>query len=242
MPTLHTSPAVSPRRQVVAAALLLGSAILQYVAAAERWLVAPASWTRSDRWVEDHLFDYSYPADPWENIGAAAQWFGVGYVMLALGVLALAGTGGGSGNQLSKVSAVVAAMSSGLIGVHAFLSGVLGQPTFLQGPLALSAVVGPVALLGTALVYARSSPLTALACILLLITTVPGYLFASMGVAPAVIGTQSYDTTPHTETVVATSTAAAAFVLMTAAMVSALRRRRRREGTARFVQQNMIGA
>ncbi|MFF8186361.1 hypothetical protein ACF044_03775 [Microbacterium sp. NPDC016588] len=219
-----SQPTVDPRRQVIAATLLLGSAALQYVAAAERWLVAPATWTRQDRWIEDHLFDYSYPADPWENIGTAAQWFGAGYLLLAAGVLVLAGRGHGPAYGLSRIAAVSTAACLGLTGVHAFASGVLGVPTFLQWPILLLGVIAFAGLIVLVAVSIWSAPATALTSALLLMTTVPGYIFACFVIAPAVVGSSSYDTTPHTETVIAVATAAAAAVLLIASSISALRR------------------
>jgi hypothetical protein len=231
-------PAVDPRRQVSAAAFLLGSAALQYIAAAERWLAAPTTWTRRDRWIEDHLFDYSYPADPWENIGAAAQWFGAGYLLLAAGVLVLVGRGHGPAHGLSRMAAVSTAVGLGLTGVHALASGVLGAPTFLQWPIILFGVVAFAGLIVLVAVSIRSAPATALTSALLLMTTVPGYIFACFVIAPAVVGSSSYDTTPHTETVIAVATAAAAVVLLIASSISALRRTiaRRPTGGARLAE------
>ena len=75
---------------LAAATLILGSAALQLVASLQRWVVLRDSWTRADFTIEDHRFDCSFPADPWEHLGLTAQVFGAGSLLLGFGVVTMA--------------------------------------------------------------------------------------------------------------------------------------------------------
>ena len=44
------------------------------------------TWNRADISIEDSRFDYWFPAAPWENLGAAAQLYGLGMIALAGGI------------------------------------------------------------------------------------------------------------------------------------------------------------
>jgi hypothetical protein len=253
---LHAPTASSRFWPLTAVALLAGSALLQLVASLERWVTLVAGWTRTDFSIEDHRFDYSYPAQPWENLGSTAQFFGAGMILLVLGVIAVArataqgavtqgaagrrteshgaaapgaeaqGTAGRrSGDRTTRVLVGAVAASFGLTGAHALVSGLIGFPAPLQYLpiqllLSLVAVVGLVAL---AVRWLRVSPAASVACVLLLGATLPGFYLASFQIAPALVGYQSYDTTPFTETIVAASTALAALAML-AAMILASRR------------------
>jgi len=81
-----------------------------------------------------------------------------------------------------------------------------------------------VCLIILAVMSLPASRAVSLACLFLVGATVPGYLCASYAVAPIIIGYQSYDTTPWTETIVAGSTAAAGFCLLAGVAVAAFRR------------------
>lgn len=212
------SPARSERRvawRIAAAALVLASAVLQYLASMQRWVEAASTWTPTDRLVEDSLFDYFHPADPWENVGTAAQTFGAGYLLLALGVLAI-GRASPDRSTLALVACRIVAASFALVGLHALISGLLGAPTVLQStPLQLlRGLVEFVALVFLAASGARTSITTSLTWLLLIGATLLGYLVSTFLIAPAVTGYQSFDTTPHTETVVAAWTAAAGVALL----------------------------
>jgi hypothetical protein len=63
--------------------------VLQLTASLQRWVVFRGPRTADDTSVEDHRFDYSFPWHPWEPTGTAAQLFGAGTVLLALGVLVM---------------------------------------------------------------------------------------------------------------------------------------------------------
>ncbi|MBP2457911.1 hypothetical protein ABID70_000475 [Clavibacter michiganensis] len=217
--------------RAVAAALLALSAWLQLDASLQRWVTARGSWTRQDRWIEDHLFDYAYPDDPWEAIGDAAQRYGLGMILLALALVAVAVARGGT-RVTGGVLVVLVAGPFAAQGVHALASGVLGRPSplaHLLDVLALVQVAGGiavVALLVAALVRRAptdESPADAVAVVLALGASVPGYLLATFMIAPLIHGSASYDTTPWTETVVAASTAAAALAMLVSAV--AVRRR-----------------
>lgn len=200
---------------------MLGSAGLQLVAAIERWVVHSDAWTRGDASVEDHLFDYSSPAAPWEHLGSTAQFFGAGILLLALGFLAASRAVPETNSAFQRVLVVVVAVSFASSGAHALVSGVFGAPTLLQVPplpsfLSLAGFVGLILLASR---WLRSAWLASVACVLLLGSTMPGYLLASFQIAPAIVGYQSHDTTPWTEAVVAVTTGAAGTVLLIAALV-----------------------
>ncbi|KQQ06158.1 MULTISPECIES: hypothetical protein [unclassified Rathayibacter] len=223
-----TSASVRPlsrwRTVLGAAVLVLASAVLQALAAVERWVVAADGWTREDRTIEDHLFDYAFPADPWENVGAAAQLHGIGTILLALGVLA-AGRALTPPGRVGGLLVILIAASFGLLGLHALVSGVIDAPSPLQnvGIQLVLGLVSAVALVALALLWATVSWAAAVAAVLLLGATLPGYLFAAFAIAPMVMGYQSYDTTPWTEGVVAASTAVAGLLLLVAAGGRAVR-------------------
>jgi hypothetical protein len=208
---------------LVAAVLLLASAGLQLVASLERWVFLTNSWTRTDAWIEDSRFDYFYPADPWENLGTTAEMFGLGTVLLACGILAMARAAEGTISRPARLLSAVTASSFALTGLHALVSGVFDAPSPLQHP-AVQLLLGAVGFIGLGVLgirWLRSSAATSAACVFLLGASLPGYLWAAFVIAPAVAGTQSYDTTPWTETVVAATIAAAGLSMLVAAAVAA---------------------
>lgn len=215
------------RWALAAAGLLLASASLQGMASLERWVAQQTDWDRTDISIEDHRFDYAFPADPWENLGTAAQVFGFGTVLLAIGVLAMAKTVSSSGSPIGRrtesalegMLVVLVAGSFALTGLHALFSGILGAPTLLQHlplPLLFGAIgfAGLIVLAGR---WLRVSWPTAVACLLLLGASLPGYLVAAFTIAPALAGYQSHDTTPWTETIVAAWPALAGLAMCGAA-------------------------
>ena len=222
-----------PRRGVsvpwslAAAGLFLVSAAAQLVASLQRWVTASESWTRTDRLVEDNLFDYSYPADPWENIGTAAQYFGAGYLALSLGIVALVRAAPRDQAARMRLVAAVVAGSFALDGGHALVSGLINSPTPVQHVLVLQWLLSLGAflcLIVLGALWLRTSWPRTLACLFLLGATVPGYLWAMFTLAPLITGYQSHDTTPWTETIVAGSTAAAGVSLLLAAGAAQFRR------------------
>ncbi|MWV48262.1 hypothetical protein GRS96_03100 [Rathayibacter sp. VKM Ac-2803] len=217
-----TSVAVRPlalrrRWALGAAGLLLASAVLQLLASIERWVVAADGSAREDSTIEDHRFDYSFPADPWENVGSAAQLHGIGTILLALGVLAAHRAFTPRG-RVAGLLALLVAVSFGLLGLHALVSGVLGAPTPLQnvGLQLVLSTIPAVALVALALLWATESPFAAVAAVFLLGATLPGYLLAAFAIAPMIMNYQSYDTTPWTEAVVAASIAVAGLLVLVA--------------------------
>lgn len=205
---------------LAAACLFLVSAALQLIASLQRWVTFSGSWTRTDRLIEDNVFDYSYPADPWENVGTAAQYFGAGYLSLSLGVVTMLLAAPALQTARTRVLAVIVAASFALDGGHALVSGLINTPTPVQHVLALQwlfSLVGCACLIALGALWLRIWRPGALACLFLLGATVPGYLWAMYALAPLITGQESYDTTPWTETVVAGSTAAAGVSLLVAA-------------------------
>ncbi|QHC58860.1 hypothetical protein [Rathayibacter sp. VKM Ac-2760] len=217
---------------LLAAGALIASALLQVQASLQRWVTAREGWTREDRWVEDHLFDYTIPADPWERIGTTAQVHGLGALLIAVALLVMARAL--SAGAVFRLTSIVVAAVFGLSGLHGVVSGLIGAPTPLQWPF-LQMMLSLVPILGLGALAARSarrSLPTAFAYACLLGSTTPGLLVATFVIAPAITGFQSYDTTPWTETVVAATTGAAACAMLCAAGAFALRARSRRTRVA----------
>ena len=224
----HRARRVSAQWSLVAAGLFLAAAALQLVASLERWVVLSASRTRTDISIEDHRFDYSYPADPWQDLGTTAQFFGVGLLLLALGITAVARSVAHRDGGLERMLTVATAASFGITGVHALVSGLIGVPSplqFLPVQLFLS-LVGFAGLIALSVRWLLVSWASSVACLLLLAVTLPGTIVVTFQIAPAIVGYQSHDTTPFTETIVAVSTAAAGVAMLVAAGVAALSRRR----------------
>ncbi|MFB2581365.1 hypothetical protein ACEXQD_08940 [Herbiconiux sp. P15] len=219
----------SARWSLVVAALWLASAALQVVASLERWVVAAGSWTRGDVSIEDHRFDYWWPADPWENVGAAAQLHGAGLLLLAIGVLLLPRAAPARRHGLDGAVAVVVAILFGFDGAHVLVSGLMGAPSPLQY-VPLQLLLAGVTAIGLVVLaanrFATSWP-TALGCLVLVGATLPGYIVATFVIAPAITGYQSFDTTPWTETIPAVWTALAALLVLVTAAASAIRGSRR---------------
>jgi hypothetical protein len=218
----------------LASALLAGAALLQAWASWMRWADAAGSWSRTDYSVVDHRFDYLFPSAPWENVGAAAQAAGAGYLLAALAVAVLA-VGAGSAPVLRGIVLWGFSLPTALIGLHALWSGVIASVSpmvawagaaggVLQLPLACAQLVGLVAL--GALLSRRpgwASVLGVLAAALLALAyTALGEIAAQFAIAPALGGTPSQDSTSFYELVLAGAAALAALAL--AAVGAASRR------------------
>ncbi len=220
--------------------VLAASAVLLLLASTQRWVTAWEHWDRADYWVEDHRFDYFFPADPWEPIGDAAQLFGAGYALIPIALLLLAGLARGRWILAGVLGAIVAGHPFALFGIHAVWSGLLGAPSPLAGPLSAYGAPGPLAwlvdadLLGIAGLLGTAALVVALArsaakewipvAVLLLPTTGLGYIVAAFGIAP-MFADASYDTTRWTETVIAAWTALAALAALSALVIGAARGR-----------------
>jgi hypothetical protein len=218
-------PWVSATGSLIVAALFLASAVLQVVASLERWVVFRNSLRPGDVSAEDHLYDYNFPYDPWEPIGTAAQVFGVGVLVLALGILLMPLA---LSTRLPTrrpwfwvlvviecVLALAVAGSFVIRGVHAIASGITGAPSPLQSTGALDwiAFIGLIVLA----VMWWNSRAAVITCFFLIGSTGMGLLVAAFVIAPIVAGGTSHDTTPWTETVVAASTAAAGIAMIVGA-------------------------
>lgn len=219
--TLRESSAIMARTLgLIASALLACSAVLQGVAAAQRWLFVDVADLAPDRTIEDHLFDYVLPADPWVSVGSAAALFGLGYLLIAVALVAL-GVACQRVGAKASAALVVAALTAtpfALLGVRALISGASGFASALQhlvlsyGALILGAAQ-TVRLLLFAVIVVRRSWLWSVGLILLIGATLIGYIVALFYIAPAVTGYQSYDTTPWTEAVLAVLTALSALAV-----------------------------
>lgn len=218
---------------LAAAALFLGSALLQFIASHQRWIVFRGSIAPDEISAEDHLFDYDFPSEPWESIGTAAQLFGVGALLQALAVLAMAfsvlflsGEAGPRHDVISVAEIMIAVVVSAffwLCGAHAFVSGVIGAPSLLSSSWTfwLLELLGIPGLFGLAVLWRRKSPAATSACVFLIGSTLGGYIVANFFIAPIFAGYVSHDTTPWTETVIAVSTAGAGLSMIFAAGMAA---------------------
>jgi hypothetical protein len=217
---------VSASWSLGAAGLLLAAAVLQLAASLERWVAITNSWARTDHLVEDHRFDYLYPSDPWENLGTTAQLSGAGFLLLALAVLVMCR---GAVRHPRRIDRAIAAVVAGLFaldGLHGIISGATGTPTPVKYVVDLLALVSFIGLVVLAVRWFRSSWPSALACVLLMAITLPGYIVVAFVIAPGITNYQSFDTTPWTETIVAAFVALAAVAMLDAASAATLPRRR----------------
>jgi hypothetical protein len=221
-----------------AAGLFLGSAVLQVVASLQRWVGFRSSLSEPLS-AEDHLYDYYWPYAPWEPIGTAAEFFGLGTLVLAVGILVMtigvvaiprtAGSRGVIVALLAIVEIVLASLVAGsfaLHGAHALISGMTGVPSALRDSGALG-WIGVLGLIILAPIWLRRSWAAAAACMFLIGSTGLGYFVAAFGIAPKFAGGTSHDTTPWTETVVAASAAATGAALLIAVWAIARSSRRR---------------
>lgn len=213
------------RSGLVASALLMISALLQGAAAAQRWAFADPEALGSDRAIEDHVFDYVIPADPWVSVGSAATLFGLSYLLAGGALVCLGVAGRAIGGRIKGILAValVAAAPFVLIGIHALVSGLSGVPTPVQHLVATygALFVGTfqvIVLIVFAVFIGYRSRIWAIGVLLLIGDTLFGYAGALFFVAPILVGYQSYDTTPWTEGVLAAATAAAAVAVCIGAL------------------------
>lgn len=215
----------APVATLLAATLFLVSGVLQVVASLQRWVIARADAPPGDVTYEDHLYDYFWPADPWGEVGTAAELLGAGLLLLAAGVVALAWAIRRDDAVWAVVAVVAVAVPTAITGLHALVSGLSGVPTPLQygAILVLTGMLPFLGLIALGIRWRTRFPFAALACIPLLASTAPGYLFAAFTIAPAFAGYQSHDTTPWTETIVAVCTALAALPLVVGVAVSSRR-------------------
>ncbi|MBP2413429.1 hypothetical protein JOF48_002228 [Arthrobacter stackebrandtii] len=207
-----------------AAALFLVSAALQLAASLQRWVVFRGAGPHEEFRGEDHLYDYFFPLDPWQNVGWAAQAFGAGTLAQALGVALMAAAmllmpaapSGGRALGVEIAAAALVTASFGFIGTHALMSASTDTASPLQhfGAITWMPLAG---LLVLGVRWLARAPAVAAACVFLLGSTVPGYLVAAFLIAPFAAGYISHDTTPWTETVMASTTAAAGISLLVAA-------------------------
>jgi hypothetical protein len=225
-PTAGSSRRASARFSLAAAGLLLAVAVLQLAASLERWVALTGSWTRTDHLVEDHRFDYLYPSDPWENLGSTAQLSGAGFLLLGLAILAMARGAVRHPRQADRVIAAIVAGLFALDGLHGLVSGVTGSPTPFKYVVDLLSLVSFIGLVVLAVRWLRWSWPSAIACVLLMAITLPGYIVVAFVIAPGITNYQSFDTTPWTETIVAAFIALAAVAMLVAASVATLSRRR----------------
>lgn len=130
--------------------LMLASAAMSVVAAAQRWWPAcpRGAFDTEACWrVQDHELDYLMPSDPWTPVGTAAQDAGVATLLLAGAAALLPLVLARRVRWLPVLLAVVVSASLTVVGLHQWTAGVTGQvqPATAALPAALLwAVVVPV--------------------------------------------------------------------------------------------------
>ncbi len=114
--------------RVAGALLVVSAGVAAIVAATRRWASCPFPDfdTAACSTVQDHLYDAQFPSDPWVPIGNAAQWEGVGYLLLAAGLCVV---GGGTRRVWWRTLMQLALGALlGVIGVATLASGVQRVP------------------------------------------------------------------------------------------------------------------
>ena len=83
--------------------------------------------------LQDHLYDFAWPADPWVSVGDAAVLAGLSYLVLAVAMVGLPTVMLGRRHRLLNLVSVVVLSGGALVfGLMALLSGLSGQAE-LQG-------------------------------------------------------------------------------------------------------------
>lgn len=213
---------------VTAAALFIASSALQLLASRERWVLARADLPADDVTYENHLYDYVWPAEPWQNVGVAAELAGIAILALAAGFAVLSYAVPAAGRSWTIAAILTVVLPLAVTGTHAIVSGIAGAPSPLarEPILAVLTLLPFLGLVAVAIRWAPRAPLAALACLPLLAMTMPGYLLALFVVAPVLAGYSSHDTTPGTEAIVAVCVALAALPLLGGAIFRGFARRR----------------
>ena len=213
--------------RLLAAALLLGAAVLHVLAAAERWWPAcvPGAYERGPCLrVQDSRYDFSPPRVPWEPVGNAAVLQGAAWALLAMAVVLLPSALVGLRSRWWR--AAFAAVAVGLLIQASFTaaSGFADHVVAVPGAALLLTVLwnfGWPILLIVLLVRTGSDRevpgrrLSLLALGSLLIATPLLQVF----LAPVLTGYLSYDRSPWTEA------APAPFLALAGLLVPFLRRR-----------------
>jgi hypothetical protein len=129
--------------RVLAVLLLVGSAVTGFQAAWTRYSVCfvggdpPVSGLPEDGAggcvaLQDHLYDYTVPSEPWAPIADAATWEGVSLLALGLGVVLVSATV--AGRWLTWLLATAAGAAVGAMwlsmGVPTLLSGLADEPVY----------------------------------------------------------------------------------------------------------------
>ncbi|WP_328531740.1 hypothetical protein OG984_11670 [Nocardioides sp. NBC_00368] len=141
---------------------LAGSGVLAYVAAWQRWSeVCPRGGFDEPACLQrqDHLYDYQWPASPWQPIGHAAEIYGLSVLLLAVAAFTLP-------FLLMPVFrrhtlwplAVIPAVVLVGIGVLVLASGIAGRPVAVPGfdltALIVVGVLWPTVLIISAVIAA----------------------------------------------------------------------------------------
>ncbi|MUK00669.1 hypothetical protein GM708_01205 [Vibrio cholerae] len=213
-------------RLLVVSLLLVASAACQIQASLQRWISARQGLASDDVTIEDHRFDYDFRSESWEPIGSAAQVYGTGMILLALGVLtfghALGRVGGGS-RLLGLLAMLAIAVPFALFGLDAVVAGLSGQTTPISSVTLILTLINLAGFVGLGVLTRTKITMTLPEIwvgVFLFGSSFPGYFIATFFLAPVINGDTSYDTTPWTETVLGATTAAAGIAALIAAWCS----------------------
>ncbi|MEP6563111.1 MAG: hypothetical protein ABJD68_18780 [Nakamurella sp.] len=218
---------------IVAGLLFVIAGWLSILAAQLRWGDACAGGfdSQSCLVVQDHLYDYLLPMEPWVQIAGAAELAGSSYLVVALAIALVCAAVRSS--VWGRVLQVMLVLSVVLFGLTTVLSGGAGAPiepaTSLAEWLFLGwAIVGPMALVVFVTHYALGPAADSLlpplawtlwAGLLVLATPFPEYFLMSLAV-----GYTSYDTTPRTGAGAGVVFSSAGLVLIAGVVWNATRR------------------
>ena len=113
------------------AALLVTSAALALLGAAERWLTACGgilSWeTEPCIRRQDHLYDSVIPTEPWLSSGDAAEFLGLAYLLLAAAVVLTPAALGRRSTWWQALSVAVVGIVLASVGALTLASGLAGE-------------------------------------------------------------------------------------------------------------------
>lgn len=198
-------------------ALLAGAGVLWVAAAAQRWWPAckPGDFDADACIkVQDHLYDYLAPVDPWTPVGNAAQVAGVALALLAVGVALLPWLWVPRRPAVC-LAVTVPALAVLLVGVRTWGAGLSGEAMALSGvrPAFLVWIVGlPIAMSVAAATAGddHTPPWLTRWRVLVAFLIIMSTPLAEALLTPILIRYMSHDSTPWTEAVTGVFLVAAA--------------------------------
>ncbi len=192
---------------------LVGSGVLMYAAAGQRWAGACPWWgggsTRACDLRSDHRYDFLVPTEPRAPVGHSATLGGLSLVLLAVALVTLPwAISRRRPGPFAVTVTVGAAAATALVGAQTLLSGMTGAVVKLpfSGPVTLLWLLAPVALFGWLSGAGRGWARAAAVFLILSAPLVAGFSYA--------VG--SFDAQPWWEAVCGTFTVFAGLCLLVA--------------------------